>query len=91
MTADDPVSWFMIEPGWSVVSSDGEEAGKIVEVVGDENADIFDGLVITSSLFGKPRYVPAEAVAKIVQGRVGVHFDSAAAAELEEYREPRRP
>jgi hypothetical protein len=37
----------MIQHGWSVLSSDGEHVGVVFLVVGDENADIFDGLAIT--------------------------------------------
>ena len=33
--SDDPVSWFMIEPGWTVVASNGEEVGSVDEVAGD--------------------------------------------------------
>ena len=41
------VSWKMIEHGWSVRSSDGEDVGVVFLVVGDKNEDIFDGLAIT--------------------------------------------
>ena len=41
------VSWKAIQHGWRVRSSDGEDVGVVFLVVGDENADIFDGLAIT--------------------------------------------
>ena len=66
----DPVSWFMIRAGWKVVASDGSEVGEVDEVAGDDTEDIFDGLAIATSSFGKPRYVPAEQVAGISQGVV---------------------
>ena len=56
----DPVSWFVIEPGWAVVDVNGEEAGHVDEVVGDSSDDIFNGLSISTSLLGRPRYVPSE-------------------------------
>ena len=31
----DPVSWMVIEQGWSVVDSEGDEVGRIDEVLGD--------------------------------------------------------
>ena len=34
----------VIEQGWSVVDSEGEDVGRIDEVLGDEEADIFNGL-----------------------------------------------
>jgi hypothetical protein len=66
----DPVSWLLVEPGWEVVDPDGESAGKVDEVLGDKEADIFDGLQVTSGVLGESRYVPAEEVGEITEGRV---------------------
>jgi len=66
----DPVSWIMIERGWLVVDADGHELGRVDEVLGDESADIFNGLQILTGTLGKPTYVPAERVGEIVEGRV---------------------
>ena len=67
----DPVSWLVVEPGWEVVlASDGERVGLVKEVLGDHNADIFDGLSVDAGLISKPKYVPAERVEMIVEGRV---------------------
>jgi len=66
----DPVSWMMIEQGWSVVDSEGDDVGRIDEVLGDEEADIFNGLNILTGTLGTKTYVPAEVVGKIVEGRV---------------------
>jgi hypothetical protein len=92
---DDPVSWFLIRPGWKVLAGDGGEVGQVDEVAGDENADIFDGLAIATSAFGKPRYVPSEQVGRISEGvvhltltraqveRLGVFLEPATSAEIE--------
>ena len=66
----DPVSWLLIEPGWEVVDAQGESVGKVDEVVGDPERDIFDGLQVVSGLLGESRYVPAEEVGEITEGRV---------------------
>jgi hypothetical protein len=66
----DPVSWMLIEQGWSVVDSGGDDVGRVDEVLGDADADIFSGLRILSGPIGKKTYVPAENVAEIVEGRV---------------------
>ncbi len=66
----DPVSWMMIEQGWSVVDADGDDVGRIDEVLGDEDADIFNGLQVLTGVLGTPKYVPAERVGEIVEGRV---------------------
>src|SRR4029078_9699036 len=84
----DPVSWYLIEQGWEVVGSDGEELGKIEETVGDSTHDIFDGLTVGTGLRSKPRYVPAELVGEIVEGRVTLTIDKDRFERLDEYREP---
>jgi hypothetical protein len=66
----DPVSWMVIEQGWSVVDADGDDVGRIDEVLGDEEADIFNGLQVLTGMLGTPKYVPAERVGEIVEGRV---------------------
>ena len=60
----------MIEPGWQVVGRDGEELATVHEVLGETNADIFDGLSVMPGLLKSPKYVPAERVRTIVEGRV---------------------
>jgi hypothetical protein len=60
----DPVSWLMIERGWDVVDTNGDSIGKVDEVLGDDEADIWDGLTVSGE------YVPAEDVAQIVAGRI---------------------
>ncbi len=88
--ADDetPVSWLMIEPGWEVVASDGERLGKVAERVGDSNVDIFDGLSVSPGLTAKNRYVPAEQVATITQGRIRLTVSAAQFARETEFSEP---
>ena len=84
----DPVSWLLIEPGWKVRAADGSEVGEVDEVVGDSNADIFDGLAIATTRFGKPRYVPSEQVAEITEGTVALSLTPAQVEQLREYLEP---
>lgn len=72
----DPVSWLMIERGWPVLGAAGEELGKVHEVLGDKESDIFDGLSVSTSLLAKPHYVAAERVGEIEQGRVHTDLDS---------------
>jgi sporulation protein YlmC with PRC-barrel domain len=42
----DPVSWLLIEPGWTVYDATGQKVGKVKEVLADEQSDIFHGLVV---------------------------------------------
>lgn len=66
----DPVAWLLIEPGWEVVDSSGERVGKVDEVEGDRENDIFSGLQVAHHLLGKSHFVPAEEVGEITEGRV---------------------
>lgn len=84
----DPVSWLVIEPGWSVETADGKDVGKVVEVVGDSGSDIFNGLAISTGLLGKDRYVPAERVGSIVEGTVRLELAESDVDGLEEYDRP---
>ncbi len=84
----DPVSWLMIRPGWKVYAADGAEVGAIDEVAGDDGNDIFDGLAIATSAFGKPRYVPSEQVGQIFEGEVHLTLTHAQVDALGEYLEP---
>jgi hypothetical protein len=66
------VSWKVVQNGWAVYASDGEQVGVVFLVVGDENADIFDGLAITQhggfafhNYLDRPHYVEAAKVGEI--------------------------
>ena len=84
----DPVSWLLIESGWKVLAADGAEVGQVDEVAGDSTEDIFNGLAVATSAFGKPRYVPAEQVAEITEGAVRLSLSSEEVQRLGEYLEP---
>jgi hypothetical protein len=86
--SDDPVSWFLIEPGWKVVDAGGEEVGSVDEIVGDSSDDIFNGLSVSTSLLGRPRYVPSEQVGSITEGRIQLTLSKAEIERLSEYEEP---
>lgn len=85
MSADDPVSWLVIEKGWDVVGAEGKELGKVDEVVGDTGKDIFNGLAVSPGRWRKARYVPAERVRTIVDGRVVLDLDGDAFERLREH------
>ena len=82
----DPVSWFLIEKGWTVVGRDGE-LGSVHEVVGDSGKDIFNGLSITPGLLRTAKYVPAERVGTITEGRIEVDLSADEFDRLDEHGE----
>lgn len=81
----DPVSWFLIEKGWAVTGSDGRELGTVDDVIGDSGEDIFNGLSVSPGLLRAARYVPAERVATIVEGRVELDLASGDFDRLDEH------
>jgi sporulation protein YlmC with PRC-barrel domain len=87
---NDPVSWFVIEAGWHVVGSDGRELGKVAQVVGDSDKDIFNGLSVSHGLLRPKRYVPSERVTTITEGRVELDLDADAFGRLGDYDETPR-
>jgi hypothetical protein len=82
------VSWKAIEQGATLISSDGQEVGEVVEVAGDSNADIFNGLVVRHGILSANRYVPAERVTGIWPRRVEVALTAEALERAPEYQEP---
>jgi hypothetical protein len=85
----DPVSWKIAERGWSVVANDGKEVGKLDQVLGDTEADIFDGLAVSAgTVLDRPLYVPSEKVGAIEEGTVHLGIDSEEYKQLSPYEPP---
>jgi Uncharacterized protein conserved in bacteria (DUF2171) len=85
MAGGDPASWMVVEPGWKVVSADDEGVGRVDEVVGDTNADIFTGLKVLTGLLAKPKYVPSEQVGEITEGCVRLKLTHEEAEHLTDW------
>ena len=73
------VSWKAIERDADVVSAEGAELARVVEIAGDRTADIFNGLVVTFGPLDAKRYLPAERVVRIWPRRVQVDLTAARA------------
>lgn len=85
----DPVAWTVVERGWAVVASDGSEVGKVDQVLGDPEADIFDGLSVgTGTLLDRPLYVPSEKVGGIEEGTVHLTIDADTFGRSAPYEKP---
>jgi sporulation protein YlmC with PRC-barrel domain len=84
----DPVSWLQIEQGWNVVTSDGVSVGKVAQVEGDKQTDIFDGLAVESTQPAQIRYVPGEVVGMIYPGEVTLKIAAAETGTLEPFQTP---
>ena len=84
----DPVSWLVIESGWDVVDAAGESVGKVDETVGDTGDDIFNGLAVSPGLLRPSRYVPAEVVGTIEEGRVHLKITAGEFERLDDHEQP---
>lgn len=82
----DPVAWKVIERGWAVYDVNGKTVGAVDQIVGDTEADIFDGIAIDDSVLGPKKYVPSEDVARIEEGGVHLSIPGDSIATLEDMR-----
>jgi hypothetical protein len=73
MTSGDPISYKVVQRGTAVVSSDGEKFGEVDHVLADEEADLFDGIVVKTD--DGIRFVDADQVRDITTERVTCTFD----------------
>jgi hypothetical protein len=81
--ADDglAVHYTALERGTPVWSSDGEEVGKVVEVLDNYREHIFDGLVIETSS-GERKFVDAPEVERTAERAVTLNITAAECAQL---------
>jgi hypothetical protein len=80
-----PSSYLALERGVQVFSRDGDKLGEVQFVLGDPDADVFDGIVVdTSGLPGGLRFADAAEVAEIYERGVILGLSSADAEQLPE-------
>ncbi len=82
------VSWKSIQKGARVHAVDNQELGKVVEIAGDTDADIFSGLVVSLSRLSSNRFLPSERVTAIWPDRVATSVASDEVESLTEYKRP---
>ena len=79
-----PISYEVLAPGTTVLSSDEEEVGTVVHVLADEAADIFDGIVIAEHGAPRHRFADADDIAEIHERGVLLKLSAAESARLPE-------
>jgi hypothetical protein len=80
-----PSSYLVLEEGVPVYSCDGEKLGEVEHILRDLDVDIFDGIVIdTSVLPGGQRFVDANEVEEIFEQGVLLRCDRERAGQLPE-------
>jgi hypothetical protein len=81
--ADDglAVHYTAVQRGTPVISSDGEEVGRVDKVLDNYREHIFDGLVIVTSS-GERKFVDAPEVARTAERAVTLNITAAECADL---------
>lgn len=86
MDYGEPASYLTLDEECSVISSDGEEVGKVQHVLSDEDEDVFDGIVIDTHLGpGGLLFVDAQQVKECRERAVML---TVPAAEIEKLPKP---
>jgi len=81
----EPISYLVLERGTDVISANGERVGTVQHVLGDEEKDIFDGLVIDTRLGpGGLRFVDAPQIAELREDAAVLTVAAADVAALPE-------
>jgi sporulation protein YlmC with PRC-barrel domain len=75
------VHYSALQRGTPVISSDGQEVGKVVQVLDNYREHIFDGLVIQTT-DGARRFVDAPEVARTAERAVTLNISAGEVAQL---------
>jgi hypothetical protein len=79
----EPTSYLVVNKGVPVFSSDGENLGKVVQVLSAPNLDMFDGIIFdTTAGPGGHRFVDAPEVGELYERGVVLKIEAAEAAKL---------
>jgi hypothetical protein len=81
------ISWRSIGAHAPVMSSDGIEVGKVLEVAALPEEDIFHGVVFTHHVLGRHVLVPASDIDRITERAVYLKSTSQAAEQYEQFHE----
>jgi uncharacterized protein YrrD len=82
MDLGNPASYLVLADGTPVLSSDGHELGTVEHVLADDDADVFDGVIV--AMGGGHRFADADQVTAIYERGVVLSIDAGAAEGLPE-------
>ena len=85
MNLGNPASYLVLADGTPVLTSDGEEVGKVEHVLADADSDVFDGVIVDMRAGpGGHRFADASLVEAIYENGVVLAMTAEAAEELPE-------
>jgi hypothetical protein len=82
MDLGDPVSYLVVADGTAVVTADGREIGTVEHVLAEPDADVFDGVIVSTN--SGHRFADAEQIAALHERGVVLTLDAKAAERLPE-------
>ena len=85
MSNEGPIAWLALEEGTPIVASDGEQVGKVLEVIADRQKDIFSGITFRPGVLDTPVFLPADKIDRLTEGSVELAISSAEIDGLETY------
>ncbi len=85
--AEEQIAWTAVKTGEAVVTSDGSNIGKVVEVAALANEDIFHGIVFEHAHHRKHYLAPAADIERITTEAVHLSIDAARADQYEEFQQ----
>jgi sporulation protein YlmC with PRC-barrel domain len=76
-----PMSWMTLQSGTRVATSDGNELGKITQVIADREKGIFSGVAYRPGLIGSELFIPADLIDNITEQEVRLSIPAAEAEQ----------
>jgi uncharacterized protein YrrD len=73
---EQPIAWLALKKGMPVLDSNGEEIGRLSEVVADQQKDIFSGITWRHGILGSEHYVPADLIGELTSEAVHLSVDA---------------
>ena len=85
MAEERSIAWLALQPGTAILGSDGEQVGKVGEVIADREKDIFSGVTFKPGLMDSAFFIPADRIADLTDSAVTLTVPAAEAAGFEPY------
>ncbi|HEV3473634.1 MAG TPA: PRC-barrel domain-containing protein [Actinomycetota bacterium] len=80
-----PIAWLALDTGTPIYSSDGEEVGKVADIIADREKDIFSGITFRPGLLETPLFISATAIESLAENEVRLSLTAAETEKLEPY------
>lgn len=85
MTEERSIAWLALQAGTAIVGSDGQEVGKVGEVIADRQKDIFSGITFKPGLMDAAVFIPADKIGDLTDSEVTLRIPASEAAGLDPY------